>query len=38
MVRNYNRENKEIDLNDVEIKEEDFPQVYKLIRKEQEND
>ena len=38
MVRNINKDGAEIELDGVEIKEEDFPQVYRLIRKEQEND
>ena len=38
MVRNVNRENKEIDLTGIEIKEQDFPQVYKLIERNNENE
>ena len=38
MIKNIDRNGAEIELEGVEISEKDFPQIYELIRKEQENE
>ena len=38
MIKNIGRNGKEIDLTGIELKEQDFPQVYKLIERNNENE
>ena len=38
MIKNIDRNGAEIELEGVELSEQDFPQIYNLLRKEQENE